>query len=274
MRAIIDIGSNSIRCMQVDEQGVSHGKRLVTTRLATGLDKTGRLSDAAIDASVAAIAAFAKEAQSAGGAVCAYATSAVRDAQNREDFLLRVQDACGVSVDVLSGEAEARYALLGANAQGLVDVGGGSVQIVTEDFAQSWPIGCVRAAELKERDAIETRCRTLFRFPRLFAPQWAGAGGTLTTLAALHLGLSAYDAGKVSGTALTVSDIEALIGELTAMGAARAAHPLLYKRHDVIIPGAIVACFIMRGMGIPRLFITDADGMEGYALAGRAIDSL
>ncbi|MDO5112721.1 MAG: hypothetical protein Q4E65_10485, partial [Clostridia bacterium] len=260
MCTIIDIGSNSIRSMQVDHQGVFHGKRLVTTRLATGLDKTGRLAPACIEASVKAIADFVKAARDAGGEAYAYATSAVRDADNREEFLQAVRDACGVSVDVLTGEEEARYALLGAGAQGLVDIGGGSAQIVTDGFAQSWPIGCVRAAELQTRDAIEARCKSLFRFPRLLVPRWAGAGGTLTTLAALQLGLDAYDADKVGNASLTLSDIEALIDRLIAMGDARAAHPLLTKRHDVIIPGAIVACFILRGMGIPRLFITDADG--------------
>ncbi len=274
MELILDVGSNSIRSMLVDEQGVFLEKRLITTRLAAGLDQAGVLCEASMENSVAAIAAFAEEAASMGAKVYAYATSAVRDAANREDFLRRVYNACGVRVDVLSGEQEARNALLGARAEGLVDIGGGSAQIVTAGFAQSWPIGCVRAAELATREAIEARCRLLFRFPRLFVPRWAGAGGTLTTLSALHLGLTAYDGSKVGSDSLTVSDIETLIDALTDMGDARKQHPLLRERHDVIVPGAIVACFIMRGMGIPRLFITDADGMEGYALSKRSGDTL
>ncbi|MDD4075443.1 MAG: hypothetical protein PHC80_05065 [Eubacteriales bacterium] len=274
MYLILDIGSNSIRSMQINERGVFQKKRLITTRLASGLDQTGMLSGAAMERSVAAIEAFIKEAACTQDKVFAYATSAVRDAANREDFLRRVYTACGISVDVLSGEEEARNALLGARAEGLVDIGGGSAQIVTAGFAQSWPMGCVRAAERNTREAIEARCRALFRFPRLFVPRWAGAGGTLTTLSALHLGLTAYDSNKVGKDSLTVSDIEALIENLTGMGEARAAHPLLHMRHDVIIPGAIVACFIMRGMNIPRIFITDADGMEGYAFSKRLVKSL
>ena len=266
MWTVIDVGSNSVRAMDVSDEGVFEKKRLVTTRLAAGLDKSGLLAEEPMRASLEAIWQFANEARQKGGRVCAYATSAVRDAKNREQFLSRMERECGLRAELLSGEEEARNALLGAGSEGLIDIGGGSAQIVTDSFVQSQPIGCVRAAELRYRDAIEDRCRALFRFARLRVRNWAGVGGTLTTLAALHEDLLVYDRARVSGVMLGAADIEALIAKLEGMGEARAAHPLLKKRHDVIIPGAIIAQFIMRGMGIEKLRICDADGMEGYYL--------
>ena len=141
--AIIDIGSNSIRYL-----GKNPEKQLATTRLAEGLITTGMLSEAAMERSIAAIACFVQKAHAEGLTPYAYATSAVRDAHNRTEFLARVKRACGICIDVLSGEREAQYARLGAAAQGgIVDVGGGSSQIVTEGFAASYPVGCVRAKE-------------------------------------------------------------------------------------------------------------------------------
>lgn len=270
MWTVIDIGSNSIRAMDVSDEGVFDRKRLLTTRLAAGLDQNGLLAEAGMEASLSAILRFSREAKLRGAHVCAYATSAVRDAKNREVFLSRVKEGCGLHVDVLSGEQEAHYALLGAGSEGLVDIGGGSSQIVTEAFAQSQPIGCIRAAELGNREAIEQRCRALFRFPRFRVNGWCGVGGTLTTLAALSQQLRAYERERVNGTVLTGEIVNALIVELEEMGERRASHPLLKERHDVIIPGAVIAHFIMMGMGIHELRVSDADGMEGYYLANCA----
>lgn len=264
MIRIIDIGSNSIRTMDVLD-GAFSPKRLFTTRLAAGLDATGSLAEARMRASLAVLEACTREAREENGRVFAYATSAVRDARNRAEFLTRVQAACALRVDVLSGADEARYALAGSGAEGLVDIGGGSTQLVCEGFAQSWPIGCVRASELGSREAIERRCHALFRFPRLYLVDWAGVGGTITTLAALKLGLDAYDPDAVRTARLSLADAETLIAELQTMPD-RAAHPLLKDRHDVILPGAILCAFVMRGLGLPSLRVCEADGMEGYYL--------
>ena len=105
--AIIDIGSNSIRYL-----GKNPEKQLATTRLAEGLITTGMLSEAAMERSIAAIACFVQKAHAEGLTPYAYATSAVRDAHNRTEFLARVKRACGICIDVLSGEREAQYARL------------------------------------------------------------------------------------------------------------------------------------------------------------------
>ncbi len=269
--AIIDIGSNSIRYL-----GGSPEKQLTTTRLAEGLITTGMLSEATMARSIAAISRYAAMAREEGLIPAAYATSAVRDAANRADFLARVEAACGVAIDVLSGEREAEYARLGAApAGGLVDIGGGSSQLVSEGFAASWPVGCVRAKEWAAQDSapsFDAMCAGLFRrfdgiyrFPRLLLPSWTGVGGTITTIAALSRGMAAYDRAAVNAVTLSREDVEAQARNLYATAdMVRAQHPLLLERHDVIVPGALILLYIMQGMGIYALSVSDADGMEGY----------
>lgn len=269
--AIIDIGSNSIRYL-----GTAAKKRLTTTRLAEGLITTGMLSDAAMERSVAVIKEYAALAKEEGLTPAAYATSAVRDAKNREIFLAAVKAATDLDIDVLSGEREAEYARLGAAKEGgILDIGGGSSQIVAEGYAQSWPVGCVRAKEWGEEagadsfDALQSilqaKFDTIYRFPRLFIPRFTGVGGTVTTLAALAKGMTTYDREAVAAVTLTQEDVESLSRSLYEMpDAARSAHPLLLERHDVIVPGALILLYIMRGMNIFELHVSDADGMEGY----------
>ncbi len=272
IHSIIDIGSNSVRYM-----GRSANKRLVTTRLAAGLDANGVLCEDAMERSVAAVAGFAALSREEGLIPAAYATSAVRDAANSAEFIRRIMQKTGVAVDVISGDDEARYALLGAGCAdgGLVDIGGGSSQLVTSDWRASFPMGCVRAADICSgapalqamRASLEARCNMIYRFPRMLIPRWTGVGGTITTLAALSAGLSEYDGEAVRRVVLTQDSVTALTRSLYEAGdEARARMPLLCDRHDVIIPGALVLLYIMRGMGIYELNISDRDGMEGYLM--------
>ena len=114
----------------------------------------------------------------------------------------------------------------------------------------------------------------LFRFPRMYAENWMGVGGTITTLGALSLGLAEYDKAKVSAHVLAREEIEALAKRLFDMGdGGRRNHPLLVDRHDVIIPGALLLLFVMRGAGVARLAVSDADGMEGYLFYLEALEA-
>ena len=267
--AIIDIGSNSVRYM------ANGKKRLTTTRLAEGISRTHELSPESIERSVAAICGYAEEARASGLRVYAYATSAVRDALNRSDFVARVRFECGVNVDVLTGEEEAELAYLGATGGegGLVDIGGGSAQLVSGGFKLSFPMGCVRARELavgdtlsELRQSVAKLCENVFFFPRIYIRDWTGVGGTITTLSALKLGLTEYTPELVTGSLLTRDDVETLIEKLYAMGDERPQHPLLHDRHDVIIYGALILSNIMPGMGMERLTVSESDGMDGYAM--------
>lgn len=285
--AVIDIGSNSIRYMagEVQSGRILPGaeKLLYTTRLAAGLDMSGLLSVRSMEKSVSVLKELAKRAEAAGLPAYAYATSAVRSAGNRDEFLTRVQKECGLCIDVIDGAREGELARLGAGGD-LMDIGGGSAQLAVAGNSVSYPAGCVRGRDLLEREAADASPQEQYRIvsqwlsgviaatgvsPAEFPAgiRWAGAGGSITTLAALSLGLTCYDRRRVQGTELTAESVWALVEKLYAMGNARREHPLLARRHDVILPGAYILTYLLDTLNQPRLFATDADGMEGYLLS-------
>ncbi len=278
--AVIDIGSNSVRYMEAAITGntvTAVFKELATTRLAEGINVTGKLSSVSVERSLTAIQKFAMQANAQHLPIYAYATSAVRDAKNREDFCTAVYACSGVLLDVLSGEEEAALAFLGAakgnrNA-GLIDIGGGSAQVITSAYRNSWPIGCVRIREryvgIPYPDALPMIAAYLTEhceLPTLAPAHWVGVGGSITTLAALQAGLIAYDPAQISAVSITPTSLSAQIKSLSAMGDARRAHPLLRERHDLILYGAAVLLWLMDTLHVTELHASDADGMEGYLM--------
>lgn len=277
---ILDVGSNSIRYLHaaVTPQGVTavERKRLITTRLAQGLDTTGVLGEEPIHRSLEAIRAFAIiSREKATPFLFAYATSAVRDAKNGNAFCERVRMETGIKIDVLPGEREAHLAYIGAVGHaggGLIDIGGGSAQIMTARETYSFPIGCVR---VKDRFStlqelllglpawLDERLKPL---PSIRQARWTGVGGTITTLAALQAGISEYDPAVVSREVITPAGLNGLLGRLDKMGDTRRAHPLLKDRHDIILQGGSVLRELMKRFEIHRLTVSDSDGMEGYLL--------
>ena len=271
MVAVIDVGSNSIRYM-----GKS-GKRLETTRLASGLNGSGRLSDSAMAHTAKVVRSFVDLAKSEGLGVFAYATSAVRDSLNREQFVELIRKECGITLDVLSGADEARYAFLGATGGngGFIFFVWGSSEIFTDGCALSFPMGCVRLKDLAPQTyktfeaklaAVYAICSRVYRFPKLAPMRWTAVGGSAHTLAALKLNLTQYECGCVDGTSLSIADVKSLSRKLFDMGDARKDLPLLYERHDVILYGAMLISYMMRGLGIDAVTVSYADGLEGYAM--------
>ena len=279
--AIIDIGSNSIRyaCGYLEQGGraVMERKQVATTRLGEGLEAGGLLGKVPMLRTIEAIGEFVGQANERGLPLYAYATSAVREGANREEFCGRVK-ALGIdSLQVLSGEEEARLAHLGATGGegGVIDIGGGSTQIISSGFAHSGPIGCVRAKDLCDkfksidemRAIIYARCRELLCFPEDKSVSYTGLGGTISTLAALTLGLEAYDEEKVCEARIQPAGLEALVAALFERGSAgRQSHPLLAARAETILPGALILSFVLGRLGVEELTVSDRDGMEGYLL--------
>lgn len=274
--AVIDIGSNSIRFMI---QG-RRDKLVITTRLAEGLARTGRLYESNMNASVSVITALVNNARHMGLKPVAYATSAVRDAENKEDFIDRIKEDCNLVVDVLSGEREASYAFNAAakHGEGLIDIGGGSFQIVTGQMRKSFPLGCVRGKDIavelgvescderwnEQRALLTENVKGFLKGFEYKANDWLGVGGTITCLAAYSHGLESYDDDLVDRTKLTRNRIEMLIEEISLLGAKRQAEPMLAKRHDVILYGAAILIGIMDAIGIESITVRTVDGMEGY----------
>lgn len=280
--AIIDIGSNSIRYMAGEVQDgrirVSD-KLLTTTRLAHDLDRTGELCSESMNKSLIVITNYCAKARKSALGIFAYATSAVRDASNGAMFIGVIEKVCGIRPQVLSGELEAELARRGATGDsedGLIDIGGGSAQVISASEAMSVRAGCVRAKEMLSGMELDT---APIDFKRQAVYDWVsrmttglphsakyvGVGGTLTTLAALKLGLTSYSRERVNGVTLTREYIWRLAQSLDSTPDL-AQHPLLTARHDVIIPGALVAEALLRLLGADELTVSDADGMEGYLL--------
>ena len=281
--AILDIGSNSVRFafLTRGDDGaffVPGGRKdICTTRLGKGLDKTGYLSREAMEATLIACRRFCDRAEAAGSPVFAYATSAVRDAQNRQELLDVLKDVCpDIQVFLLSGEEEGRLAYAGAmgdQAGTLLDIGGGSAQTVTPHWAVSFPTGCVRAQDLcpedalpRMRDVIYTWLNDRVTLPGPASAPFVGVGGTITTLGALLLQQSRYDGSQLSTLRLTPELLNALLVRLSALGDERRSQmPLLVRRHDVILQGGLILSWFMEALHIKSLTPTDRGGMEGFA---------
>ena len=276
--AILDIGSNSVRFafLTRGDDGaffVPGGRKdICTTRLGKGLDKTGYLSREAMEATLIACRQFCDRAEAAGSPVFAYATSAVRDAQNRQELLDVLKDVCpDMQVFLLSGEEEGRLAYAGAmgdQAGTLLDIGGGSAQTVTPHWAVSFPTGCVRAQDLcpedalpRMRDVIYTWLNDRVTLPGPASAPFVGVGGTITTLGALLLQQSRYDGSQLSTLRLTPELLNALLVRLSALGDERRSQmPLLVRRHDVILQGGLILSWFMEALHIKSLTPTDRHG--------------
>ena len=281
--AVLDIGSNSVRFAILErcQEGaffVPGGrKEICTTRLGKGLDKTGRLSPVSMAETVKACRLFCDKAQAADARAYAYATSAVRDASNRQELLDALKAACPeMQVFLLSGEEEGRLAYegaMGGQAGTLLDIGGGSAQVVTPTWSVSFPTGCVRAQDLCPEDALERMRDVIYTWlsgrvtlPGSASAPFVGVGGTITTLGALLLQQERYDGSQLSTLRITPELLNALLQRLSALGdEKRAQMPLLVRRHDVILQGGLILSWFMENLSIKALTPTDRGGMEGFA---------
>ena len=278
--AVIDIGSNSVRLMFVADGKVLY-KRLNTTRLGEGIAQVPRLKQEAIERSAKAVAEFYAQAKAEDAeAVYAFATAAVRAAENGADFVQAVKQLCGLTVEVISGEEEAEIGILGAlgNADGgVIDVGGASTEVVIKkggemSYKKSIGIGVVRLKDMcgRERSALEETCKAkIAEFGNLpeVSNLWA-IGGTATTLAAQVLGLQTYDSAKITGAIITQSQMSALADKLLEMSVEEiAALPCMPKgRADVLTGGAVLLATVMKQFNIQTLTASDRDNLEGYAV--------
>ena len=278
--AVIDIGSNSVRLMCVANGKVLY-KRLNTTRLGEGLAQSTMLKAEAIERSAQAVAEFFRQAvEEQAEQVLAFATAAVRTAENGMQFVSRVRELCGLEVEVVSGETEAEIGILGALGDqdgAVVDIGGASTEIVVKQngeftYKKSVNIGVVRLKDMcgREKAALE-------RVANEASQQYGeiplgdtiyGIGGTATTLAAQVLGLQTYSSEKITGAVVTAEEMQAMADKLLGMSVEEiAALPCMPKgRADVLTGGAVLFTTLMKNLGLQRLIVSDRDNLEGYAI--------
>lgn len=303
--AAIDCGTNSIRLLIADlgagpgGQPVDVVRQMEVVRLGEGVDRTGRLAPAAIERTRVALAGYARRIAAEGAErVRMVATSATRDAANKDDFVAMVQATLGADPEVISGTEEAALSFAGAVAglPGLADpvlltdIGGGSTELVLGDpgprsgavrASFSMDVGCVRLTERRLhgdpvtdaqvdaaledlRIAIDEAARTV---PLTGAAAFVGVAGTVTTIAALALGLPAYDPAAIHGRAVSAAQVAEVTAGLQAMTRAqRAALPVMHPgRVDVIVGGAMVLRTLMERTGSEHVIASEHDILDGIA---------
>jgi exopolyphosphatase/guanosine-5'-triphosphate,3'-diphosphate pyrophosphatase len=295
--ATIDLGTNMVRLLVAD--GAADGWRAVdqaqrVTRLGERQGALGALQPAPMSRTLDTVVEFVRRAEALGaGRVRITATSAVREAANRAAFVARLEAATDRAVEVLSGEDEARLTLLGvrsglpglADAFVLLDIGGGSTEVTLArdgrlERAVSLRLGVVALAEQHPGDGrfdaeslarlrAEITARLRAEVPDALAaagaPRLVGTAGTVTTLAALDLGLATYDAERVQGWTLARAAIERVLHRLSGLShAERATVPCLEPgRADVIVPGIAICLAAMDRLGFDALTVSDRGLREG-----------
>jgi len=299
--AAIDCGTNSIRLLIADiENGTLTDvvRTMVIVRLGEGVDKTGEFSQAALARTFAAIETFALLiSQHQPERVRFVATSASRDVLNRSEFMDGVLSRLGIEPDIISGDEEAELSFLGATADLVneqeppaapylvVDIGGGSTEFVLgttgPTAAISTNVGCVRmterhlisdpatppeiAAAIADIDAaIDLAYQSV---PISQAHSLIGLAGSVTTVAAIALGLSEYDSIAIHGSRISALDVHRVTGELLAMTRAQRAKlgPMHEGRIDVIGSGALVLDRIMIRTGLGEVVVSERDILDGIA---------
>ncbi|HTY72439.1 MAG TPA: Ppx/GppA phosphatase family protein [Actinomycetes bacterium] len=298
--AAIDCGTNSIRLLVADvdaERGEFRDldRRMDIVRLGQGVDRTGRLAPDALARTFAACETYAGRIAELGAERVRFvATSASRDARNREEFVAGVVDRIGVEPEVVSGAEEAALSFSGATRELLgrtpgpflvVDVGGGSTEFVLGErsvlASVSVDVGCVRLTERHLHDdpptfeqvaAARADADAAVRGAALSVPfevarTVVGVAGTVTTLAGIHLGLPAYQPELIHRSVLPATVVHDLTGLLLTMThAERAALPVMHPgRVDVIGGGAIVVDAVLREVGAEELVVSEHDILDGIA---------
>jgi exopolyphosphatase/guanosine-5'-triphosphate,3'-diphosphate pyrophosphatase len=306
--AAIDCGTNSIRLLVADvPPSGAHTdllRRMEVVRLGEGVDATGRLAPQAIERTRRVLAEYAAAARELGaGAVRMVATSASRDAANRTDFEEMVRTTLGQLPDVVPGREEAELSFLGATASLdaaaeahgavapkppflVVDIGGGSTEFVLGDAdvraARSVDIGCVRLTERHlhgdppttdeiaraEADIRAALAEVAAEVPVGEAATLVGLAGSVTTVAALALGLPAYDPVAIHGSRIPVDAVRGVTADLlTATRERRAALPVMHPgRVDVIGAGALILRVVMDSFGMDEVVVSEHDILDGIAL--------
>ena len=293
--AAIDCGTNSIRLLVADldpETGELHDldRRMTIVRLGQGVDRTGRLAPEALERTFAACREYAAVIAGHGATRLRFvATSASRDAENRDVFTAGVREILGVDPEVVSGDEEAALSFTGATRelQGsarlappylVFDLGGGSTEFVLGgdrvQAARSVDVGCVRLTERHGADTLAMRVdikRALDQaaetVPLTGAATLVGLAGTATTVAALALELPAYDAEAVHHSRIPLARVHEVTELLLSSSAEqRAAMPVIHPgRVDVIGAGALLLLAIMERSGAAELVVSEHDILDGIA---------
>ncbi len=274
--AAIDLGTNSSRLLVADVNGALTEvvRGLAITRLGEGVDTRGKLLPLPIARVRNVLSDYRRELEALGAErTLAIATSAVRDADNGEAFLGEVEWSYGFTTRLLTGEEEAAMTLRGigdlASGTLVVDIGGGSteLQVVGTELSTSLQIGCVRLMERFGEDVEAIRAYVRNVLPALEAERAVGVAGTVTTLAALDLGLTEYDAERTHGHVLSREAVIEQTARLAALSLEARAEIMEPGRAPVIVAGAAILLEIVERYDLDGIEASERDILHGAALA-------
>ncbi|MFD3539974.1 exopolyphosphatase [Streptomyces sp. NPDC058662] len=305
--AAVDCGTNSIRLLVADCDPRTGAmteldRRMTVVRLGQDVDRTGRLAPEALERTFAACRAYAAVIKELGAERLRFvATSASRDAENRDVFVQGVLEILGVEPEVISGDQEAEFSFTGATRELagadhlekpflVVDIGGGSTEFVVGEehvrAARSVDVGCVRMTErhlvadgvvsdpptgaqvaavrADIEAALDLAARTV---PLGEARTLVGLAGSVTTVAAIALGLPAYDSAAIHHSRIPYEKVREISGRMLRLThAERAAIPVMHPgRVDVIGAGALVLLAIMERIGAAEVVVSEHDILDGIA---------
>ncbi|MFJ9927406.1 exopolyphosphatase [Streptomyces misionensis] len=305
--AAVDCGTNSIRLLVADAdpatgQLVDLDRRMTIVRLGQGVDRTGRLAPEALERTFAACRDYAEIIKGHGAERLRFvATSASRDAENRDEFVRGVLDILGVEPEVITGDQEAEFSFTGATKELtgredlarpylVVDIGGGSTEfVVGEDrvrAARSVDVGCVRMTErhlvhggevsdppTEEQiaairadieAALDLAERTV---PLCEARTLVGLAGSVTTVSAIAQDLPEYDSARIHHSRVSLARVREITDRLLhSTHAERATIPSMHPgRVDVIGAGSLVLLAIMERIGAQEVVVSEHDILDGIA---------
>jgi exopolyphosphatase/guanosine-5'-triphosphate,3'-diphosphate pyrophosphatase len=278
--AAVDIGTNSIRLLVVDERGKDLDRREVVTGLGRGVDRSGVLGAEPMTRTLDVLDAYRRiMADHGAGAVRAVATSAVRDASNREEFLAAAAVALGVRPECIDGAEEARLAYRGATSDWsgehnpmVIDIGGGSTEFVTADGEVSVDIGSVRLTERvlgSQPATFDQLVQAASLVEELLAgvtvpdepPHLIGVAGTWVSLAGIQHGARQ----GLHNTGLTRIQLDHVVARLAASTHTELSSipGLDPSRGPVILGGAIVARQALRHLRATEVLVSERDLLDG-----------
>ncbi len=287
--AVVDIGTNSARLMIAhieNECVVADYKTLRLIRVGEGMVDKRVIIPAAMARTKQALLEYlqiSKEYSVNKNDFFAFATSAVRDAENKEAFCHFIRNECDVDIDIISGDREALLGFAGCiDGEGaMFDIGGGSTEVMQGSlndvrYAHSFRIGTVRMHQMfpsgddADPQAFEQAhalaAKTFSQVPDVGNLGYTGIGGTATALAALDIGLTEYISERVQGHVITLPQAQELCEMLKSKTKEqrKAINGLPEKKADVIVFGAIIFLEFMKTLGITSVVVSDSDNQEGY----------
>jgi len=281
----IDIGTNSCRLLIAEleqDRLLPLHNTLETTRIGEGLNHSGMISEAALARNLRCLSNFRHAMQTYGvERYRAIATSAVRDADNGQQFIDQAMEGSSIKVDIVSGEEEARLSYLGVE-KGLtlehsplvVDLGGGSIEFICNDqnFIYSLPLGAVRATELnmsaeeidRRLDILEGMQARFQDYPLIFV------GGTASSLAAIQMNLEVFDTRLVHGHSLTRDELKELYQMLNRCTLTERQNlpGLQPERADIIVKGALIILMTLERLGKQEMTVSESDLLQGMIWSG------